>query len=260
MVTVYTPPVRRRNHGTGHSYVDANTLKVPNVTGSIRDGMPKPQLIDWAARTVAETALDRWDELADMKPSERFAELRYAHNKRRNAAALRGTKVHKLAEQYMAGEEVDLTDPDVRAHVESYVAFVDDWNPAPLLVESTVVSYRYGYAGTLDLVADLADGRRWLLDIKTSSAVYGDTALQLAAYRYADRYADDDGEHDMPAVDACGVIHVRADGYDLVPMTVGEAQLTAFRYVAQVAEIVAGLRELKHDALTPPTETENTHV
>ena len=40
-------------------------------------------------------------------------------------------------------------------------------------------SVTHGYAGTLDLIATLRDGRkRWLLDLKTSKGVYGDMALQ----------------------------------------------------------------------------------
>jgi hypothetical protein len=59
-------------------------------------------------------------------------------------------------------------------------------------VEFSVASYRYGYAGTGDLIAWLtvpgaSVPSSWLLDVKTNrSGIYGETALQLAAYRYAE--------------------------------------------------------------------------
>ena len=55
--------------------------------------------------------------------------------------------------------------------------------------------------------------QRWLLDLKTSrSGVYGETALQLAGYRFAEVYVDSGGvEQPMPEVDRCAVVWVRAE-------------------------------------------------
>ena len=151
------------------------------------------------------------------------------------------------------GEEVEVPD-ELAGHVESYVRFLDDWDPQPVLVERTVVNYTIGYAGTLDLVADLG-GRRLLLDVKTNrSGVYGDVAFQLAAYRYAEHYVAEDGtEPVMPEVDGAGVIHVRADGYDLVPVTADARVFTEFRHIARVARAVEASRGYVGEALTPPT-------
>lgn len=142
---------------------------------------------------------------------------------------------------------------ELAGHVESYVKFLDDWDPQPILIESTVYHRAYGYAGTLDMVADLNDGKRWLLDVKTTrSGVYGDTAFQLAAYRYADRYLDDDGRaRDMVPVDGCAVIWVRADGYDLVPVQADEAVLTQFRHIHVTARAAAQAKDYVGEALHP---------
>lgn len=262
-MTVYVPPIKRKNHGRGHSYVDAVGRKVPGVTTIIGNGIPKPALMNWAANTTAEYAVDHWDELTDQPPSARLKALKAARYNDRDAAAHRGTRVHALAEKLVQGNEVDVPD-ELTGHVEAYVRFLDEWEVAPVLSEFVIVSHRYGYAGTADLIAELRHPddpdavETWLLDIKTSrSGVWGETALQLAAYRFADAYVtrDADGhevELPVPTVTRTGVVHVRADGYDLVPVTAERAQHRAFLYAQQVAEFTAESRDLVGDALLPP--------
>ncbi|WP_158884080.1 hypothetical protein [Amycolatopsis anabasis] len=250
----YTPPIRRRNHGRGHSYVDANGVKVPGVTTILSEGVPKPALINWAANTTAEYAIDHWDQLAELAPSARLKELTGARFADRDAAAKRGTEVHRLAEQLVAGAEVEVPDA-LAGHVESYVDFLDRFQIEPVLVEFVVVSHSYGWAGTGDLIADFPTLRKRLLcDIKTSrSGVFGETAWQLAGYRYSDAYVDGDGhERPMIEVDGCAVIHVRADGFDLYPMHAGPQQLREFRYIREVSRACARSREYVGDAILPP--------
>lgn len=253
----YTAPIQRkegRSYGrASHWYVDANGLKVPGVTTIIGNGLPKPALVGWGIKSVAEYAVDHWDEVAELTPSERLKVLKGSPYADRDAAANRGTAVHALAEQLVQGVEVEVPD-ELAGHVESYVRFLDDWHITPVLVERTIVNYTVGYAGTFDLVADVPRVGRVLADVKTNrSGVYGDTAFQLAAYRYAEFYVADDGtEQPMPAVDGCYVIHVRADGYDFVPLQADELQFTEFRHIARVARAAEAARGYVGDALTPP--------
>lgn len=258
----FTPPVRRRNYGRGHGYQDAVGRKVPGVTTIIGDGVPKPALINWAANTTAEYAVDNWTELGELSPSARMKKLQTARYADRDAAANRGTQVHKLAERLVAGDEIEVPD-ELAGHVEAYVRFLDDWDVQPVLAEFVVVSHRHGYAGTGDLIADLRHEElpgvtvRWLLDVKTSrSGVFGETGLQLAGYRYADVYMRGQDEIPMPAVERTGVIHVRADGYDLVPVEAGPEVHRDLLYVQQVKRFVDNSRELVGDALLPPATVE----
>lgn len=219
-----------------HYYVDANDKRIPGVTTILNEGLPKPALINWAANATAEAAVNRWDELSDMGVADRLKVLKKARYEDRDAAAKRGTEVHALAEKLLLGQEVQVPD-ELRGHVEAYVQFLDDWNPTPVLTEVTVISYRHGYAGTLDMVMD-ADNRRILADIKTTrSGIYGETALQLAAYRYADNYINPEtgGEEAMPAVDDTWAIWVRGDGYSVIPLDTSESVFDDFRRVAAVA-------------------------
>ena len=233
----YKGPIRRRNYGKGHGYVDANGARVPGVTTILGDGLPKKALINWAANATADYAVDHWDDLGDLPASKRLDKLKKARYEDRDTAAKRGTEVHALAERLVKGEEVEVPD-DIAGHVESYVSFLDAWEIEPVLIEAVVMSHRHGYAGTLDLIADIPSrGTRAIFDIKTSrSGIFGETALQLAAYRYADTYVDADGNEQpmLPVNEAFG-IHIRADGYSLLPVTAGPAQMREFQYAQQVA-------------------------
>jgi hypothetical protein len=76
--------------------------------------------------------------------------------------------------------------------------------------------------------------------------------MQLAAYRYAEFYVADDGtEQPMPQIDRVVVIHVRADGYDVVPVRADEHVFTRFRHVGVVARAAEEAKSWVGDALTP---------
>lgn len=215
-----------------HFYLDANGQRIPGVTTILNEGLPKPALINWAANATAEAAVNRWEELTDMGPADRLKILKAARYEDRDAAAKRGTEVHALAEKLMLGQEVKVPD-ELRGHVEAYVRFLDEWNPEPILTEVTVVNYTHGYAGTLDMVFRHRV-KNILADIKTTrSGIYGETALQLAAYRYAEVYLDAAGqEHDMPEIDDTWAIWVRADGYTVYPLNTAPSVFDDFRRVA----------------------------
>ena len=248
-----TPAPIRRVEGKAfgkptHWYVRVDTgEKVPGVTTIIKDFMPKPALIRWASNTTAEQAVDRWDELAGMGVSERLKALKSAAWDARDKAALRGTELHAHAERLVHGQPVEVGDEQLPL-VESAARFLDDWDLEPLLVERAVWHLRHGWAGTLDVVGRLRDGRIWLCDYKTGRGAFPDHALQLAAYMRAEGWADDEGDaHAMPAIEAGGVVHVRADGYDLIPLDVSDRTYEVFRHGCVVARFNAAQeRARKH--------------
>jgi hypothetical protein len=134
--------------------------------------------------------------------------------------------------------------------------FIKEWRVRPLLVEHTVGSYRWGYAGTFDLIAELPDGRRVLFDYKTGkSGVWPETALQLAAYRYADAYVAPDGT-EIPMKDVgvteAKAVWVRADGYDVIPLNTDGHVFKVFLHVLQVAKAVDEMKSWKGDMERAP--------
>jgi hypothetical protein len=254
-MTKFTPPIRRKETARGHSYIDAEGRRVPGVTSILGDGLPKPALITWAANATAEYATDNWEQLSAKTPSVRLKELQGARYAVKDAAANKGTAVHAIAEKLVAGEEVDVPD-ELVGHAESYARFLDDFSVQPVHVEFSVASYKWGYAGTADLIADvnyLGVKRRLLMDVKTNrSGIFGDVAYQLAAYRYADVLLNGDTEEPMPEVEGCAGIHVRADGYDLLPIIAEEPQHKQFLYIQRTAQAVNESRDLVGNPVSPP--------
>lgn len=257
-MTKYVPPIKRVDTAKSHWYKDGNGLRIPGVTTLIGNGIPKPALINWAANATAEYAVDKWDELTELAPSARMKTLQGARYEATDKAKKRGTEVHGYGERLVKGEALKGIPDELRGHVEGYVAFLDQFDVEPVLVEATVVSYKYGYAGTLDLIADMSTGldgavERWLVDLKTNEkGIFGETALQLAGYRYADAYLDADGkEHPMIPVQRTGAILIGADGSKLIPTISGEQQLRTLWYAGQVGQFVSDSRDYIGDAIPP---------
>lgn len=254
----FVAPIRRKDTAKGHYYRDATGERVPGVTTILGDGVPKPALINWAANTTADAAVNRWEELDAMPPAQRLSVLKAARYEDKDRAANRGTQVHNLAESLVKGETVEAPD-EIAGHVESYARFLDEFDVQPLHVEFSIASYQWGYAGTGDLIASVrmpgTDVRRVLLmDIKTNrSGIFGETALQLAGYRFADVLIHGDDEQPMPEVEGCAAIHVRGDGYDLVPVDADEQAHKWFLYAMQVGQFVKASRDLVGPPVIPPT-------
>lgn len=253
----FTPPIRRVDTAKGHHYKDARGERVPGVTTINDQGVPKPALINWSGNTTAEYAVDHWDELAAMPPAKRLKTLQGCRYLEKDAAKNRGTEVHRAAEKLLAGEPVQVPE-EIAGHAESYARFLDEFKVEPVHVEFSCVSYRWGYAGTADLCAWLTlpmKGRVLTLhDLKTSrSGIFGETALQLAGYRFADKWIVGGQEIDPVEVQFCFGIHVRGDGYDLVPVEVTEQEHKDFLYAQRVGQFVARSRDLIGPPIIAPT-------
>lgn len=179
--------------------------KYPSVT-VVLGAIAKPALINWAAKNeremVLRAAADLWEDLPITTPKMgRTAYLSTldgrigktkAHAKELAKAADIGTEVHGLIEWHMRTELQQKVGPEPHVQEKALWAFMawEDWrkqaNLVPLAVEQTVWSSKHGYAGTMDLYAELdlpTGGRgRVVLDWKTGKALYGESSLQNAAY------------------------------------------------------------------------------
>jgi hypothetical protein len=262
------PLTRSINRGRGHSY-ELDGEKVQGVTTVLNNGVPKNALTNWAARVAGEYAIDNWEALAELPPSDRLEQIRTAPDRARSQAGERGSEVHRLVQRYLAGEEVTAPD-DLAGHFDAGVLFEQEWRPVEVAVEFAVFARANdwgrprAYGGRSDLLARLADGNLWLLDWKTAlKGVFPDNALQLAAYRHADFYIVDGNldeagqfvEHPMPFADRCGIVWLRGDGsYELVPL---EADDRAYAIFVAAQEVAAFTKSERDDwifsALRPPT-------
>jgi hypothetical protein len=211
----------------GHGYA-LNGERIPGVTTVINQSSPAGGLIDWAAKEAAGWAATHVTELDTLGAAEWVAMAAGAANRLRDSRAERGRKVHDVADKLIEGNPVDVDDPEVMTRAEQVIDFLETWDADVLARECTVYHEIHKYAGTFDLVADLSDGSRWLLDYKTGSGVYSDVALQLAAYRYASHLVWGGNDVPMPDVDRCGVVWIREASWELIPVDASETVFATF--------------------------------
>ena len=218
---------------------------IPGVTTLIGKGLPKPAIPYWAAKMVAEHVASDPAAVAEMVdrmgPRAATAALKEVPWQKRDDAAVRGTDVHALAERLVHGEDVDVP-AHLTGHVEGYARWLDRFAVEPIVTEVPVANRAAWYAGKPDAIVRMAGADTvWLLDWKTSSGVYGETALQTAAYARAEFYVTDspDVEHPMPTIERTGVVHITADGTTLYPLARTPEEIDQaygiFRHVAWVA-------------------------
>lgn len=249
--------IQRIQSGRNHWYKIDGT-KADGVTTLIGDGTRKKALEAWGIRSVAEYAakhLDRLVEMQSMGEEAIVAALKQSPYTDRDKAANRGTEVHRLAEELIHGRAVDVPE-ELAGYVDSYVRYLDEWQPEPIKVEKVVAHRKWNYCGTFDSVYRLRDGRVVIGDIKTSrSGIYSETALQLAAYRYAEVYLDDDGS-EQPMADLgieCGQgLWIRADDYAVLPIQCDESVFKAFLHVAYGARWMKANKSIVGDPESPP--------
>jgi hypothetical protein len=221
-----------------------------SVTTALK-GIPKDFLTRWAAKEVATYALNNLDQLAGVVDSAGYGPalsmLSGIPNQKRDHAAVRGTEVHALAEKYIAGEAIEV-DPYVQPYVDGYAQYITDWNPVSVHEELMVASRKHMYAGRLDSIQDIPARGRALVDYKTSSGVYGEYALQCAAYRHAEVYVDENGDtQPMLPVDEVLILHIQRGTYDLIPVQADEEVFEKF--LVAKANYLANVQSRKLDKL-----------
>lgn len=93
----------------------------------------------------------------------------------------RGSAVH-LACQLLDEQDLDhdSVDPEHYGYVEAYLRFLDDYDFKPELIEKSLWSPVFRFAGTPDRTG-LINGNKAVIDLKTGAPVAADR-LQLAAY------------------------------------------------------------------------------
>lgn len=217
-----------------------------SVTTIIGGGVPKPALVNWAAKRVAEIAVGRrrvWEAMSS--PAEMIDWLKRAPYREKEGAAVQGSAIHDWAEKRVLGLPVTVEDlpEEQRPWALSFLSFVHEMEPVWEMSEASVYNRQHGYAGTLDALLRLPDSTveriraaggpdlsgLGLVDYKTNrSGIFGETALQLAAYRYAEFVGLPDGsEIPMPHVDWTAALWITDHGYELIPIAAGQL---AFEY------------------------------
>ena len=128
---------------------------------------------------MANTSVDARD--AGM-PSK---EAKLAHRIVSKEAATIGKEVHAFAERALIEQRVSLPqDPAAQRGAQAFLTWLHATDIRPIDVERFVFSKQHYYAGRCDFYGEIT-GKTCVLDLKTSSGLYREMPLQLAAYAIA---------------------------------------------------------------------------
>lgn len=203
-------------------------LRATGATTIISGGVPKPHLVYWAGKMVAEFVRDNplevelYRQKHGVAPAEgepvfdMVKALAAVPNNYRDEAANRGSQIHDDAEKLLHGQPVDI-DPILSPYVDGYLQLIDDWDIRPVLTETSCGNRANWHVGRLDSIVEIGalGNARVLLDWKTSRGIYGETALQTAAYSKSEFYVTDaepDVEIPFPQVERTMVCHITPGG------------------------------------------------
>ena len=182
--------------GVGRVYVDESGREFPSVTTVLGSTLkPGPWLGTWQDRMRRGCFVEGY-EAAKLKDENNipvydlYDESLKHPNAYRDAAGKRGTLYHNALEAYFNGTQVDsfiAEDPRIKDVLNSISEWEEKTKLDPIKVEYYIASPRWGYGGTIDLMAyQTIEGRKTLclFDFKTGS-LQRDALLQLAAYASA---------------------------------------------------------------------------
>lgn len=262
--------------------------KYRRVTTILSQGSTKGDVLAlWAANLVAETAFANLPRMvaASRVPEQRqdmYDWLRRAPTRKKDERADIGSAVHSIIEAHVLGQPMPadlLSDSEMRPYLRHFLRFVEEWQVTFEASEMVVGNRTCGYAGTLDyllrsplIAAALA--AHFQIEVPADSVLMGDTktggeldvkgvypeaGLQMAAYRKAEvAWLRDGTTVPMPATPGVGVVlHLRPEGYRLIPIVCDDRVFAAFRIVQQAADWVSGLsKTVVGEALALPTVPE----
>jgi len=268
--------------------VKGTNLKLRRVTTILEQGCSKGDALTfWAGNITADTAMNNLPYLVSSslypdKRTEAYDWLRRAHTRKKDERKDVGSAVHRLIEAHVLGtpmpEEL-LTNPELAPFLDHFLRFVEEWQVTFEASEMVVGNEEDGYAGTLDylvrspLIAaalaayfgcEVPAGSVFCGDTKTGGeldikGVYPEASLQMAAYRKARvAWLRDGTKVPMPDTFWSGVVlHLRPEGYRLIPAVADDAVFAAFLTVKANAEWTSGLaKTVIRPALTLPATTE----
>lgn len=166
---------------------DYENVRFPNVT-SITGVLDKPALVGWAERMGIEACQEYLRNTApDFIDIEEMAtQAKGASRRKKEDAAEIGTKTHEIIESVLNGDLGVEIPPELSSTIQSFSNWYNQAGIVNIIsTELPVVSVKYGYGGTIDVVARMRDGSITVFDWKTSNGLYKETTLQLSAYRQA---------------------------------------------------------------------------
>lgn len=229
----------------------------------------KHYLTDWAAGMAADAALDNAERVfaaADTPPCNTRGDdacglcrdcvrawLADQHNVYRDAAGARGTKLHEASEHLELHGPGGTVDEDAKPYFDAYVAWADRAKPTVLATEMTVVSRKWGHAGTLDNLMRFGDeselpaamehlrNKVLLTDKKTSKSIDYSHGWQVDGYSLCETAVMPDGT-EIPVAENYGeidsglILHIRPEGVKMREVYINPLNQAKFIHALRVAE------------------------
>jgi RecB family endonuclease NucS len=171
-----------------HKYINEK-LKDPIVIGmsSVLKYLHAEKLEEWKRSELVGAIKE--EMIYQKIPLEKVEDIiinAKTNNKRKGDKVMSvGSTVHKYCEMWLKNQK--FTEPENKVVKECFEKFKKFWLSNKLeLVESEKILYSVqGFCGTLDIIGKDKEGNLWLIDIKTSTAVYHNYILQIHGYKYA---------------------------------------------------------------------------
>ncbi|MEU8756271.1 hypothetical protein AB0C88_37865 [Streptomyces chartreusis] len=253
-------PDRIPRPSQGWYRVPGTDIKLRRVTTILSNGFPKPQLVFWAANLTAADAFATLPKLvaASLRPEDKeeaYDWLRKGHIRKKDERAEIGGAVHDVIEAHVLGQPIPesfLTDEEIAPFVENFLRFVTEWEIEFEASEMVVGNLTDGWAGTLDYLFRSAPIARLLNvpartlfvgDTKTGGeldekGVYPEAGAQMSAYRRAEvAWLRDGTQVPMPKVHDRGIVlHLRPEGFRVMPLKCGDDVYAVFRHAQAIAE------------------------
>lgn len=205
-------------------YFTVDGVLVPGVT-TVLGILAKPALVPWANKLGLQGIdVSKYvDSLADV-----------------------GTLAHRIVEAYLKKEEVDYLDytPNQRTLAENAAKKFFEWEKkndfSVIKSELQLVSEKYYFGGTCDIYANL-NGKKTLIDIKTSKACYAEHFTQVAAYKILLE------ESGYPVEDAkiLRIGREEAEGFDVKDVPMIDVHAEKFLACLKILQIDNRLKERK---------------
>lgn len=168
-------------------------------------------LMGWATKTMAEYLMTLADSKGHIvitkdEAMDVFKKAKGWYKELSQKAKDFGSALHNLIEVYLKKQPVDglLEElPSLKKPFADFKKWEKENNLKVLENEHIIWSEKYRYAGTLDLVATLNGGKKlYIVDLKSSKAIYPEYLMQIAAYRAA--YEERSGKK----IDGVGILRL----------------------------------------------------
>jgi hypothetical protein len=161
--------------------------EVPRATG-ITGQLDKPALTYWAAGASCDLMIEKVSAIEGdtIKKDVLFGIIESARKNFRTVsrkALDAGSRIHEAIEVYFkTGKEPVTKDDQVISGFLAFLEWKDAHKVEPIKLEHTV--YGYDWAGTLDFYGYF-NGKKYVIDWKSSKAIYDEMRYQVAGYRSA---------------------------------------------------------------------------